>query len=580
MHAVVGEIVIMDASDAAQKRLLREAKARYPKLRVFDTIALGYSEPLRMYAHKKCTGEWILFLGSDQRLTKPLKQNIGKLISDKRYNALAIKSIPIRDGKKTSSFAAWQIQLYRKNAIEYKGMIHEQPTVRGLIKRVGGEMFLEHHIDMEHTGAKDYQKMEGLRRMTYKSYNAALVDHASKLIMPQNRTIENTRTGKLIKALLLSYEKLTLRNLDKEISGFDYFLFYLLRESAYACMHRNLKSILNVLPSTMYFYGFVSRSRNSRYSKEMFEVSKIISNIGVIRFLNLDDEKVVERLAAKYKNRRQGADLLISLLLEKYRETQNAQEREFRYQNIVISPHSDDAFFSLGGMLAKERRMPQKVVDVFSRSRYARKGWSTFSKMTPILKKNERENARKVGARVEFLDYESGESRSGFDNPERAAQLYKRLKGYLNEGRRVFFPLAISSHGDHIILSLVGLRLLRDTGRENIYFYEDLPYAIKTTKPFMLVRPFLGASVNSEKLYPLIDTRRDVDWLESECINVDHDAKLELCKTYKSQIDWGIITSIIFYGRMLGALVGFKERVWKVSNPERARELLGRHDAK
>ena len=49
--------------------------------------------------------------------------------------------------------------------------------------------------------------------------------------------------------------------------------------------------------------------------------------MGVTRYLGLDDPKVVERLNKKYRNKKQGVDLLISLLREKYMKSRRAKNR-------------------------------------------------------------------------------------------------------------------------------------------------------------------------------------------------------------------------------------------------------------
>ena len=57
-------------------------------------------------------------------------------------------------------------------------------------------------------------------------------------------------------------------------------------------------------------------------NEEVFEISKILHKIGLIRFLELDKEKTIIYLNKKYRNKKQGVELLMNLLKEKY-ERQN-----------------------------------------------------------------------------------------------------------------------------------------------------------------------------------------------------------------------------------------------------------------
>ncbi len=575
MYVLADEIVIVDASEKKQKKkLLAGAKKYGKKLRVIDAIALGYSEPLRAYAHKKCTYEWVLRLDTDERITEKFKKEIKHMISNAKCNAFAIKVYDMSNGKKVNSFFAWQIQIYKKSKGEFKGMIHEQPIVSGTIRKIeDDEVFIEHYVDLEHTGTKEYPEMEQFQRMSYRAYNATMLDHASKLMMPENRTIEGTPLGGLVKDFLLAYEKITFRKPDEEISDFDYFAYYLIRESAYSARSKDPKVILNTVPWSLHFYNLIQKSKKLPYSREMFEISKVINDTGVIKFLHLDDEKVVEALVKKYRNKKQGVGLLISLLLEQYRQQQKARKMHFNYENIIVSPHIDDAVFSLGGLLSRDKDKKQKVVDVFSKSKYTLGSKADGRDVTEIRKEEERNALRKVGADVEFLDIADTSMRPDLRKGD-IYKLEKKLTKYLGEGRHVYFPLAIGGHGDHVALSLVGIGLLAKTGSDNIYFYEDLPYAFKTTATFSAAKRFLSGNIASDSLYPLVNTQSDADKLESEMIDADYDSKLEMCRAYKSQVDWRIIAAVMGYGRMLGAVGGFRERIWRIRDRSYLNSIL------
>ncbi|MHB1830733.1 MAG: hypothetical protein ACYCO0_05060, partial [Candidatus Micrarchaeaceae archaeon] len=61
------------------------------KLMVFHVVALGYADPLRMYALKKCKNGWILMLDTDERISPELKASINELIGNARCSAFSMK---------------------------------------------------------------------------------------------------------------------------------------------------------------------------------------------------------------------------------------------------------------------------------------------------------------------------------------------------------------------------------------------------------------------------------------------------------------------------------------------------------
>ncbi len=567
-YDVADEIVLVDSSNADGKNLLREARKKYAgKLRVFDTIALGYSEPLRNYFHTKCSNEWVLRLDADELMTEEFKKRVHGIIADRRCSAFAVRVYDVDDDRnKISEFFAWQIQLYRKSMVNFRGMLHEQPQVRGAVKKVRGEsLYLEHMEKPKkaETAFEEYPKMEKTQRMSYRIYNRVVIDHISKFMMPEGRTLEGTILGRLIRWLLLAYETITLRKQEDEISYFDYGMFYFMRE--FVRVFREPRSIVDVVPYTRMFLRMIHLSRNAPDGKEMLEISKMINDIGITRFLELDNSKVVEVLTRKYANKPQGPSLMLDLLKEKYRKLTS---KKHKYRNIIISPHIDDAFLSLGGLLTRDKRTKQKVVDIFTITNFTLKGPGNPKQITILRKKEEKKNARKLGVEVDFLPFYDNPVRKGGEKEKLVERVKENLKPYLDQGERVFFPLGIGNHIDHVVTSKAALELLHETWNTNIYFYEDLPYAIKSTRIFSLLKPLLGEQAFAGPLHPLVNPSKISGALEPEYVKYSHSEKFELCKAYESQIDWRILDSVMVYGLIVGKMLGFKERFWKAIKPE------------
>jgi LmbE family N-acetylglucosaminyl deacetylase len=231
-----------------------------------------------------------------------------------------------------------------------------------------------------------------------------------------------------------------------------------------------------------------------------------------------------------------------------------------RYRNIIIAPHIDDAFFSLGGLMLSDRGKKQKVVDVFSISGFQKLKLANKKETTKMRRDEELANARKLGVAVDFLPFIDREEKQKESEVRLERRITKRLRKYLEEGDRIFFPLAITAHADHVLVSRIGLRLLR-SAKDKIYFYEDLPYAMKTTGLWRLIRLFVNYR-NSSPNYPLINTEEHTADLERIFVRFSPLQKLALCRTYRSQTTLRILASIMYYGFVLG----FRERLWKVRN--------------
>ncbi len=234
-----------------------------------------------------------------------------------------------------------------------------------------------------------------------------------------------------------------------------------------------------------------------------------------------------------------------------------------KYENIIISPHIDDAFFSLGGLLLRDMGEQQKIVNVFSVSDYTLSGRMDPKKVTKVRMEEERRNIKKIGADVDFLAFSNIGSAAHSRKTE--AKIRTRLGRYIKEGRRIFFPLGIGGHGDHVLLARAGLEFAKLSG--NVYLYEDLPYAVRGTRLFQLIAGFV--KVNGDDVFPVVNPREHRDALKEEYVKFSYERKLDLCKSYGSQVNWRILAATLGYGRMLGGLFGCRERVWKTVHPER-----------
>jgi hypothetical protein len=140
-------------------------------------------------------------------------------------------------------------------------------------------------------------------------------------MMAEGRGLESSLSYRLVSSFLSGYEALTLRKPDSEISDFDYFFYYLSISLGYAVKQKDLRAICGVASAAFSQLRQMREWKREDPDGELFGISKEINRIGITRFLELDDEKQAERLYAANRRKRQGIDLLISLLIWKYRQT-------------------------------------------------------------------------------------------------------------------------------------------------------------------------------------------------------------------------------------------------------------------
>jgi hypothetical protein len=320
VYDYVDEIVLIDSSDErVHEALLHEKnKRKLKKLRVFYAVALGYPDPLRMYALSKCRYDWILLIDTDERLSPSLKSDLHRLIHGADYVAFSIRRYEDVDGAKKGAYTNWQTRLFKKSRISYRGMIHEEPIVSGsTLKLVRNDYFMDHVNKLRSGTAKEYSVMERFFRMSYRSFNDRFVDQFHKITVPKRQDAAGSFGGSMNSFLRL-YEKLGNKNLDDEISDFDYFAFYYL----YAVM-TNLKlhrpsGVIMSYKDGRGRLGLIKEWRRSPDGDTEFEISKTLYRIGLIRFLELDNGRTILKINKRYRNKEAGIGLLIKLLKLRY----------------------------------------------------------------------------------------------------------------------------------------------------------------------------------------------------------------------------------------------------------------------
>ncbi|MDE1824981.1 MAG: glycosyltransferase [Candidatus Micrarchaeota archaeon] len=317
VYKISDEIVLIDSSSTKNRKTLQKYIKKLDKVRYFYTIALGYPDPMRMYALKKCRFNWVLLIDTDERLSASLHGEIRALIEKAGCDAYAIKRYEGFDGTHRGNFT-WQTRLFKKDRVSFTGMLHEQAAVNGrLLRLVKGDYYLEHHASMLHTASSVYEELYKFDRLTYGTYNKKMLEYLSKMVVPE-APIEKTLAGKLFFNTLLAYEILCGKEHEHELTRFDYNNLYLIRNIIYGIKQEGIAGIPKAFKITSKelaeFYGHMS----DKDSKQTLAISTQLNKLGLIKYLGLEKESTIVRLNSKYKNSRQGIPLLVRLLKQKH----------------------------------------------------------------------------------------------------------------------------------------------------------------------------------------------------------------------------------------------------------------------
>lgn len=161
---------------------------------------------------------------------------------------------------------------------------------------------------------------------------------------------------------------------------------------------------------------------------------------------------------------------------------------EHREKILIVSPHIDDAFLSLGWYIWVSPQKTIEIANVFTISNYTISGIGDTNNVTKQRKQEEVEVCRAYGIMPYFLDYVDailrvwGDEADYIDanyDPSRDA-IYTQLKEELRERfqdkwyTKIYFPLWIWNHVDHELLFRIWIELQKEW--IPISFYEEVGY--------------------------------------------------------------------------------------------------------
>jgi LmbE family N-acetylglucosaminyl deacetylase len=268
----------------------------------------------------------------------------------------------------------------------------------------------------------------------------------------------------------------------------------------------------------------------------------------------MDAAQMADRAKAHARRIIAQAEAQAQTMLAQLRGGPGARPR--RQGTLILSPHSDDAAFSLGGALAGGHLpQPCTVLTLFGRSNYARGGFHPTEAIPRISTERRAEDQRwaeQTGVNLIYLDLPEAALRHGshFDTifapiapgdalPDTAERAIRDAVQRLDPAL-LLAPLALGGHRDHVLVQRAARALADGAG---LGFYEDLPYAQEAPEAEHVAAR--GQALRSPAPATI--------WFEADEVR----AKMRGVALYESQTDPALSANIECYSR---ALAG--ERIW------------------
>lgn len=226
---------------------------------------------------------------------------------------------------------------------------------------------------------------------------------------------------------------------------------------------------------------------------------------------------------------------------------------------LIVSPHPDDAVFSLGGFMLKEIKKNIVVWDIFSEQEYSICPGKDSNREEILVEEHQVMDLLKRKVIMAGLP-EAGvrgssrlsdilnQSLSDKEKPmtvlvkQKFTEIMKML-----QPETIYLPLGCGKHIDHVIVREAVIECLRYYTKDiNVFMYEEFPYALN--------RQWVEDALKDCELYKLEYCGIDVTGMENK--------KAEIMQIYKSQIRKREIRNIIGHACNIesGKMI---ERVWK-----------------
>ncbi len=218
-------------------------------------------------------------------------------------------------------------------------------------------------------------------------------------------------------------------------------------------------------------------------------------------------------------------------------------------KNIILSPHCDDAAFSLGGLLLSGMIDNVVICTVFSISNCTYNDLEdSIENITTIRKKEDEEFFKQCKSKIHlhYMDKLDAPIRMGnedldvfntsFTKKDReiCTEIISFIEDNFSIDDIIYAPLALGNHIDHYILFEVAADLAAEG--YDVNYYEDLPYAANCSN-YLLKRRISSLEERIENVYSDLVRHSKISIID----------KISALSIYRSQIDPSIIKRISNY---------------------------------
>ena len=285
VYGVAEEIIIIDSSKINNHKFLLDyiSNNKLQKIKVYVGAPTAYYEPLRMYGINKCKNDWILQLDADELLSNNLKSILKHLLLKENVTGFFIP----RKNKKIIWHA---LRLYKKKQVYAYGNINED------IKFTGKTLTLKNKFSIIHN-TNFFGNINKINKYL------AIEGYTKRLNYLQ---LHKNITNKYFKKIFLIYSKIKNVNINKELSYFDYTLFYSF--SDLLSLYNSFKEKHFISSFGCFWFNLYYNKQKQRYffsvdekgCKEQLKISIEIQNHdGPTKYLSLNEDKVV-KILSKY----------------------------------------------------------------------------------------------------------------------------------------------------------------------------------------------------------------------------------------------------------------------------------------
>lgn len=132
---LVDEIVVADMKSTDKTVSI----AKKLGAKICEVKDYGYVEPVRNIAIQRATGDWILILDADERMTFSLIRTLKKLSTNRNIDVVKLPRKNFILGRWIKHTAWWpdyQVRFFRKGHVRWSPLIHSSPTTTGKTKQL------------------------------------------------------------------------------------------------------------------------------------------------------------------------------------------------------------------------------------------------------------------------------------------------------------------------------------------------------------------------------------------------------------------------------------------------------------